>query len=66
MFVNSDFSDLLRILNAHDVKYLVIGGYAVAQSLYNFWNMFYWDIHSKYCWILVSRAQQESREKVIE
>ncbi len=31
MFVNSDFSDLLRIFNAHNVKYLVIGGYAVVQ-----------------------------------
>jgi len=31
MFVNSDFSDLLRIFNDHDVKYLVIGGYAVVQ-----------------------------------
>jgi len=31
MFVNSDFSDLLRIFNANHVKYLVIGGYAVVQ-----------------------------------
>jgi predicted nucleotidyltransferase len=31
MFVNSDFSDLLRIFNANKVKYLVIGGYAVVQ-----------------------------------
>jgi predicted nucleotidyltransferase len=31
MFVNSDFSDLLRIFNAREVKYLVIGGYAVVQ-----------------------------------
>ena len=31
MFVNSDFSDLLRIFNANNVKYLVIGGYAVIQ-----------------------------------
>jgi len=31
MFVNSDFSDLLRIFNDHNVKYLVIGGYAVVQ-----------------------------------
>jgi hypothetical protein len=31
MFVNLDFSDLLRIFNAHKVKYLVIGGYAVVQ-----------------------------------
>ena len=31
MFVNSDFSDLLRIFNDHHVKYLVIGGYAVVQ-----------------------------------
>ena len=31
MFINSDFSDLLRIFNDHNVKYLVIGGYAVVQ-----------------------------------
>lgn len=31
MFVNSDFSDLLRIFNDNHVRYLVIGGYAVIQ-----------------------------------
>ena len=31
MFVNSDFSDLLRLFNAGQVRYLVIGGYAVIQ-----------------------------------
>jgi hypothetical protein len=31
MFVNSDFSDLLRLFNANEVKYLVIGGYALIQ-----------------------------------
>ena len=31
MFVNSDFSDLLRIFNNNSVKYLVIGGYAFGQ-----------------------------------
>ena len=31
MFVNSDFSDLLRLFNANHVRYLVIGGYAVIQ-----------------------------------
>lgn len=31
MFVNLDFSDLLRIFNDHNVKYLVIGGYAIIQ-----------------------------------
>jgi predicted nucleotidyltransferase len=31
MFVNSDFSDLLRIFNAKNVRYLVIGGYAIVQ-----------------------------------
>jgi predicted nucleotidyltransferase len=31
MFVNSDFSELLRIFNDHNVRYLVIGGYAVVQ-----------------------------------
>jgi hypothetical protein len=31
MFVNSDFSDLLRLLADNNVRYLVIGGYAVVQ-----------------------------------
>ena len=31
MFVNSDFTDLLNILNVNRVKYLIIGGYAVIQ-----------------------------------
>ncbi len=31
MFVNSDFSDLLRLFNKYGVRYLVIGGYAVVQ-----------------------------------
>jgi Nucleotidyltransferase of unknown function (DUF6036) len=31
MFVNSDFTDLLRRFNANSVEYLVIGGYALIQ-----------------------------------
>jgi hypothetical protein len=31
MFVNSDFSDLLRLFSDNGVRYLVIGGYAVIQ-----------------------------------
>lgn len=31
MFVNSDFSDLLRLFNANNVEYLVIDGYALIQ-----------------------------------
>lgn len=31
MFVNSDFTDLLKLFNDNDVKYLIIGGYAVIQ-----------------------------------
>lgn len=31
MFVNSDFSDLLKLFNDNGVKYLVIGGYAFIQ-----------------------------------
>ncbi len=31
MFINSDFSDLLKIFNDNNVKYMVIGGYAVIQ-----------------------------------
>jgi hypothetical protein len=31
MFVNSDFSDLLRLFNNNHVKYLVVDGYAIIQ-----------------------------------
>lgn len=31
MFVNSDFTDLLRLFSDNNVKYLVIGGYAFIQ-----------------------------------
>jgi len=31
MFVNSDFSDLLRLFNGNNVRYLVVGGYAIIQ-----------------------------------
>lgn len=31
MFVNSDFSALLRLFNDNRVRYLVIGGYAIIQ-----------------------------------
>jgi hypothetical protein len=31
MFVNSDFSDLLRLFSDNAVRYLVIGGFAVIQ-----------------------------------
>ena len=33
MFVNSDFSDLLRLFNDNNVRYLVIGGYALVQTV---------------------------------
>jgi hypothetical protein len=29
--MNLDFKDLLRFLNAHNVRYLVVGGYAVMK-----------------------------------
>ena len=31
MFVNSDFSDLLKLLDDNHVRYLVVGGYAIIQ-----------------------------------
>ncbi len=31
MFINSDFSELLRLFNDNGVRYLVIGGYALVQ-----------------------------------
>jgi hypothetical protein len=31
MFVNSDFSELLKLFNANNVEYMVIGGYALIQ-----------------------------------
>jgi hypothetical protein len=34
MVLNKDFSEFIELLNAKDVKYLVIGGYAVAYHGY--------------------------------
>ncbi len=31
MYINSDWTDLLRFLESRNVSYLVIGGYAVTQ-----------------------------------
>ena len=31
MFVNSDFSELLKIFNDNNIQYLVVGGYALIQ-----------------------------------
>ncbi len=31
MFINSDFSELLRLFNDNQVEYLVVGGYAFSQ-----------------------------------
>ena len=31
MFVNSDFTDLLKLFNDNHVRYLIIGGYAFIQ-----------------------------------
>ena len=31
MFVNSDFTDLLKLFNDNSVRYLIVGGYAVIQ-----------------------------------
>lgn len=31
MFINSDFTDLLKLFNANRVKYPVVGGYAIVQ-----------------------------------
>jgi hypothetical protein len=31
MFVNSDFTDLLKLFNDNNVRYLIIGGYAIIQ-----------------------------------
>jgi hypothetical protein len=30
MEVQQDFKELLRLFNAHDVAYVIVGGYAVA------------------------------------
>ncbi len=30
--MNSDFRDLLKLFNAHRVRYLVVGGYAVRKT----------------------------------
>lgn len=31
MFVNSDFTDLLNLFNDNNVRYMVVGGYAITQ-----------------------------------
>ncbi|RME56700.1 hypothetical protein D6779_10135 [Candidatus Parcubacteria bacterium] len=31
MFVNSDFTELLKLFNANNVRYLIVGGYALIQ-----------------------------------
>jgi len=33
MFINSDFSDMLRYFRSNSVRYLVVGGYAVVQHV---------------------------------
>lgn len=30
MVLNPDFKEFLQLLNAHEVRYLIVGGYAVA------------------------------------
>ena len=30
MVINKDFREFIELLNAHNVKYLIVGGYAVA------------------------------------
>ena len=32
VLMNSDFEELLRIFNANEVRYLIVGGYAVMLS----------------------------------
>jgi len=34
MVLNKDFKEFIELLNAHEVKYLVVGGYAVAYHGY--------------------------------
>jgi DNA polymerase II small subunit/DNA polymerase delta subunit B len=30
MFINKDFKEFIQLLNEHKVRYLIVGGYAVA------------------------------------
>lgn len=34
MVLNQDFKEFIELLNAHEVKYLLVGGYAVALHGY--------------------------------
>lgn len=37
MVLDKDFKEFIKLLNENDVKYLVIGGYAVAYHGYPHW-----------------------------
>ena len=59
MALNQDFKEFLELLNAHQVKYLVVGGYAVAVLG-----------HPRYTkdidiWILASEQNLDSLIKVL-
>jgi len=60
MFVNSDFSDLLRLFNDYGVRYLVIGGYAVIQYAEPRYTK---DLD---LWISTDRTNEESQANITE
>jgi hypothetical protein len=36
---NQDFKEFLQLLNEHDVRYLIIGGYAGAIRIWLIWKI---------------------------
>ena len=40
--LNQDFKEFIQLLNDNQVKYLVIGGYAVAVNGWRYIGEFYW------------------------
>ncbi|MCI0494041.1 nucleotidyltransferase [candidate division KSB1 bacterium] len=60
MVLNQDFREFIQLLNEHDVKYLVVGGYAVAFHGYPRYTK---DID---IWIYLDKANAEKLLKLLE
>ncbi len=60
MLINKDFREFIELLNAHEVQYLIVGGYAVGFHGYPRYTK-YLDI-----WILVSDENAENILKALK
>ena len=59
MVLNKDFREFIQLLNEHDVRYLVVGGYAVAAHGYPRYTK---DLD---IWVWVDRTNAENLSRVL-